>query len=133
MESDSIRCYLPFIPSRQAIISSSARLGPRRGLRGAQNSNAGSMEDKFLCPHLEKLIWLGLGFDFRFSIKRPRIGHATLTLEDVEGIFRKANLEGKITFLREGKGHRTVKLEVFMTEAMMDSFGFNKVGTKLKP
>jgi hypothetical protein len=59
--------------------------------------------------------------------------HATLTLEDVEGIFRKANLEGNIPFLREGKGHRTIKLDVFMTEAMMDSFGFNEVGARLKP
>ena len=74
-------------------------------------------------------------YDSNFTLLRytnatglRNLGHATLALEDVEGIFRKANLEGKIQFLREGKGHRTVKFDVFMTEAMMDSFGFNEVG-----
>ena len=58
-------------------------------------------------------------------------GKATLTLNDVEDIFRKANLEGNIPSLRAGKGRRTVKLDVFLTEFLMESFGFNEVGAIL--
>jgi hypothetical protein len=66
------------------------------------------------------------------AVDFPRQGKATFTLEDVEDIFRKANLEGNIPFLREGKGHRTVKLDVFLTDFLNDSFGFNEVGEIVK-
>ena len=79
-------------------------------------------------------------YESNFAIPRytdaigfPHQGKATLTLGDVEDIFRKANLEGNIPFLREGKGHRTVKLDVFLTDFLMNSFGFNEVGEIVQP
>jgi hypothetical protein len=65
------------------------------------------------------------------AIGLPHQGKATLTLEDVEDIFRKANLERNIPLLRKGKGRRTVELDVFLTEFLMESFGFNEVGAML--